>query len=40
MPGEAKRDVQQCHHRLLVQWITDHAAQVTTGEQIYALLTA
>lgn len=38
--GEAKRDVQQCHHRLLVQWITDHAAQGTTGEQIYALLAA
>ncbi|GHO64105.1 hypothetical protein KSC_029970 [Ktedonobacter sp. SOSP1-52] len=38
--GEAKRNLQHIHHRLLVAWITDHALQGTTSEQIADLLTA
>jgi len=38
--GEAKRDLQQIHHRLLVTWISDHVRQGATNEQIFALLAA
>lgn len=38
--GEAKRDLQQIHSRLLVAWITDHVLQGCTSEQIADLLAA
>lgn len=38
--GEAKRDLQQIHHRLLVAWITEYVLQGTTSEHIADLLAA
>lgn len=38
--GEAKRDLQLIHHRLLVDWISDHVLQGRTSEHIAALLAA
>ena len=38
--GEAKRDLQQIHTRLLVAWITDHVLQGRTSEYIADLLAA
>lgn len=38
--GEAKRDLQGLHHRLLVTWILDQGSQGCTSEQIADLLAA
>jgi SRSO17 transposase len=38
--GEAKRDLQRIHHRLLVTWITDQVSQGFTGELIADFLAA
>lgn len=38
--GEAKRDLQQIHARLLVVWITDHVLQGHTSGHIADLLVA
>lgn len=37
---EAKQDLQQIHHRLLVAWITEHVLQGMTSEHIADLLAA
>jgi hypothetical protein len=38
--GEAKRDLQKIHHRLLAAWIADHVIQGATSEHIADLLAA